>query len=68
MNKNIAKAMAKSELKTKSSEGIVEDFLNNVADEQRCEDSLKMLEIFKPVTGEEPKMWSPAIIGFGSPF
>ena len=58
--------MAKAELKTKMSDASVEDFLNGVADEQQRADSFKVLELMKRVTGEEPKMWGPAIIGFGS--
>ena len=57
--------MAKAELKTKLNEATVEDFLNNVADEQQRADSFKVLELFKRITGEEPKMWGPAIVGFG---
>lgn len=58
--------MAKAELKTKETGANVEKFLNGVADEQQREDAFRVLEIFKRVTGEEPKMWGPAIIGFGS--
>ncbi len=57
--------MAKSELKTKQTDESVEEFLNAVADEQQRVDAFRVLEIFKRVTGEEPKMWGPAIIGFG---
>lgn len=57
--------MAKAELKTKLNEASVEDFLNAVGDEQQRLDGLRILEIFKKATGEEPKMWGPSIIGFG---
>ena len=43
----------------------VHDFLNNLENEKRKEDSLALLEIFRSVTGFEPKMWGPTIIGFG---
>lgn len=58
--------MAKAELKTTPTDESVEAFLNGVADEQRRTDSLRVIEIYKRITGEEPKMWGPAIIGFGS--
>lgn len=58
--------MAKEELKTKLNEASVEGFLNSVEDEQNRADSFRVLELMKKVTGEEPKMWGPSIIGFGS--
>ncbi len=57
--------MAKTELKTKLNDASVVEFLNNVADEQQRADSFKIVELMKKVTGEEPKMWGTAIIGFG---
>jgi hypothetical protein len=57
--------MAKAELKTKANDGSVHDFLNTIADEQKCADSYRLLEIFSKATGAKPKMWGPAIIGFG---
>lgn len=57
--------MAKAELKTQETEASVEEFLNSVADETRRSDAFRVLEMYKRVTGEEPKMWGPSIIGFG---
>jgi len=58
--------MAKVELKTKLNESSVEGFLNGVEDEERRADCFRVLELMKKVTGEEPKMWGPSIVGFGS--
>ncbi len=58
--------MAITQLKTKETSASVEDFLNGIADEDRRADSFEVLDIFKRVTGEEPKMWGPSIVGFGS--
>lgn len=58
--------MAKAELKTRPNDASVEDFLNTVVDERRREDSFTVLELMKRVSGEEPMMWGPAIIGFGT--
>ncbi len=58
--------MAKAELKTKLNDASVEAFLNSVADEQQRADSFKVMEIMQRLTGEEPKMWGPSIVGFGS--
>jgi len=59
--------MAKTtELKTKVNDASVTDFLNSVADEQKRKDSFEILKIMKQVSKEEPKMWGPSIVGFGS--
>ena len=55
-----------AELKTQKNDASVEDFLNAVEDEKKREDSLKILELMKEVTGDEPAMWGSNIIGFGS--
>ncbi|MEQ1763067.1 MAG: DUF1801 domain-containing protein [Pyrinomonadaceae bacterium] len=58
--------MSKVELKTKATDASVDDFLNSVSDEQQREESTRLLKIFERVTGEAPKMWGPAIVGFGT--
>jgi len=57
--------MAK-ENKTKPTEVSVEEFLDSVENEQKRKDSFELIESMKKVTGKEPKMWGPSIIGFGS--
>lgn len=54
-----------AELKTKVTSASVTDFLNTIEDEQKRADSFALLKIFEEVTGEKPKMWGDAIIGFG---
>ena len=56
----------KVEIKTSENDESVDDFLAAVDDEQRRTDSLRVLEIFKKGTGELPKMWGTAIVGFGN--
>ena len=51
--------------KTKPTEVCVDAFLDGVADAQRREDALQILEIMKEITGQSPKMWGPTIVGFG---
>jgi hypothetical protein len=58
--------MAKYEAKTKPTGRSVEKFLNSVKDERRRRDCFKVLEMMKEVTKEEPKMWGPSIVGFGT--
>jgi hypothetical protein len=53
------------EIKTKPTAASVEDFINNVKDEQKRKDSFVLLEMMKKATGEEPILWSSSIIGFG---
>lgn len=53
------------EIQTKPNSASVEDFINNVADEQKRKDSFVILEMMKKASGEEPKMWGSSLIGFG---
>jgi hypothetical protein len=55
-----------AEIKTKPTAASVEDFINNVKDEQKRKDSFVLLEMMKKATGEEPVIWSNAVIGFGN--
>ena len=52
-------------IKTKPTAASVEDFINNVKDEQKRKDSFVLLEMMKKASGEEPVLWSNSIIGFG---
>jgi len=51
--------------KTKMTKGSPTSFIYSLSDEQKRKDSLKLLDIYKSVTGEKPKMWGESIIGFG---
>ena len=55
-----------AEMKTKVNETSVAEFLSTVEGEQKRKDCFEILKIMKHVTKKEPKMWGPAIIGFGS--
>jgi len=55
-----------AELKTRKNDAKVEDFLDTVEDEKRRTDSFAILDLMRRVTGEEPSMWGPSIVGFGS--
>ena len=57
--------MAAANNKTQLTDDIVDKFLSSVADEQQRADSIKVCEMMQSSTGEKPKMWGPAIIGFG---
>ncbi|MBS1928345.1 MAG: DUF1801 domain-containing protein [Chitinophagaceae bacterium] len=54
------------EIKTKQTSANVLNFINEFADtEQKKADSLTLLKLMEKVSGCEPKMWGPSIIGFG---
>src|SRR5919205_3137032 len=54
-----------AELKTKATGASVDEFLQGVPEEKRRADCYQILEMMKKATKAEPKMWGPAIIGFG---
>lgn len=58
--------MAKAKMKTKPTGSDVELFVANAQPERRQEEARQLIALFKRITGEEPKMWGPSIIGFGS--
>jgi hypothetical protein len=53
------------ELKTQENDASVTDFIDAVPEETKRRDSYVLLELFKRVTGQEPRMWGTSIIGFG---
>ena len=54
-----------AELKTKVTKASVTAFIKTVPDERKQKDSLALLKLFTTITGEKPKIWGTAIIGFG---
>jgi hypothetical protein len=53
--------------KTKETNVDVYDFINSFVDnEQKKQDSHKLIELMQKWSGFEPKMWGPTIIGFGN--
>ena len=55
-----------ADIQTKVNDASVEEFLSNVENEQKRKDSFEIVKIMQQVSKQEPKMWGPAIIGFGS--
>jgi hypothetical protein len=55
-----------AELKTKRTEASVDAFLESIPDGRKRADATKLAALMKQVTKADPKMWGPAIIGFGS--
>lgn len=57
--------MAKN--KTAETKVDVFDFINTFVDqEQKKQDSYRLIDLMQEWSGFEPKMWGPTIIGFGS--
>lgn len=58
--------MTKADLKTIPTDTDVLRFIEAAEPEHRKAEALELIELFRRVTGEEPKMWGASIIGFGS--
>lgn len=56
--------MAKADLKTKAGAGSVDTFINTQPADIAA-DCGALIALMKKVTGEEPKLWGPSIVGFG---
>lgn len=52
--------------KTRPTSQPVEDFLKNIEEDQKREDTRAIVTLMKEITGEPPMMWGDSIIGFGS--
>lgn len=57
--------MAKNKT-TYTNEDVFSYLNTNVADQQKLQDSLTLIEWMKEITGCEASMWGPSIIGFGN--
>jgi uncharacterized protein DUF1801 len=54
-----------AEQKTKPTTASVDAFLAKVPSEKMRQDSYALVKIMKRVTGDDPVMWGPSIVGFG---
>jgi len=55
-----------AELKTKPTKASVSKFLRAIQDEATRKDCQQLTKTMKEVTGAEPRMWGPSIVGFGT--
>lgn len=55
-----------SENKTVPTDASVDEFLDAATPARRREDGLRLAEVFREVTGEEPVLWGPSIVGYGT--
>lgn len=54
-----------AELKTQATNASVSQFINRIEDERRRRDCKTLVSMMTKATKSRPKMWGPAIIGFG---
>ncbi|SMH50245.1 hypothetical protein SAMN06295885_3486 [Rathayibacter oskolensis] len=55
-----------TEQKTQPTAASVDDFLAAVAPERRRLDGIRLDALFREVTGADPVLWGPSMIGYGS--
>ena len=55
-----------AENKTQPTDASVEEFIDAATPARRREDGKTLDAIFREVTGAEPVMWGPSIVGYGS--
>ena len=53
-------------IKTQETSASVDDFILSIKEEQKRKDSSVILKMMQKASGEKPKMWGSAIIGFGN--
>lgn len=54
-----------AELKTRETAASVGEFLAAIEDAGRREDCRTLTALMREVTGHEPRLWGPSIVGFG---
>ncbi|SFS17628.1 protein of unknown function (DU1801) [Microbacterium sp. cf046] len=55
-----------AEQKTLPTRASVDEFLDAATPARRREDGVQLAEIFHEVTGAEPVLWGPSMVGYGS--
>jgi hypothetical protein len=58
--------VSKAGIKTQATEVLAADFIAAVPDARRREEAAIVDAIHRRVTGHQPRMWGPSIIGYGS--
>ena len=58
--------MANAELKTRQTNQDVNEFIGTIDDDQKRDDAIEVMKMMEKISGEKPRMWGTAIIGYGS--
>ena len=64
--KKAAKSTPKNTNKTQLTGASVDGYLAKISDESRRKDCQALTKLMAEVMNEKPRMWGPAIVGFGS--
>lgn len=59
-------AKSKSQSKTTPTRASIDGYIASRASEAQASDCRALISMLRKITGEEPKMWGPSIVGFGS--
>ena len=54
------------ENKTKPTDASIKEYMASWANEEQRADCKALMSIFKRITKQQPKMWGPSIVGYGS--
>jgi uncharacterized protein DUF1801 len=54
------------ELKTQRTDSSVDALIGGIADDDRREDCLALLDLMKRATGVDPVVWNSGVVGFGT--
>jgi len=55
-----------AEAKTRAGDASVDEHIASRATEDQRADCKLLVELMARVTGQQPKLWGPAIVGFGA--
>jgi len=55
-----------SDLKSAKTGKSVLNYIDKLPSERKKEEAIKMMDVLRDITNEEPTMWGPSIIGYGS--
>ena len=55
-----------AENKTRPTKVSAESYIAAIANEEQRNDARRLVALMRKVTGQEPRMWGPSIVGFGS--
>lgn len=55
-----------AEAKTKPTEASIEEYIDSRASKEQRSDCQELMALLKKITQQNPKMWGPSIVGYGS--
>jgi len=55
-----------AEIKTKPTGASVQEYIASRANDEQAADCKRLMAILKKLTKQEPRMWGPSIVGYGS--